>query len=229
MDLDPKVALGFYLVFVISITVHEAAHAWAGLKLGDDTAQKVGQVTLNPVPHMAREPFGMLIMPLISLALIGFPIGFAHAPYDPIWAARYPKRAAWMSLAGPISNLLLASIAFVALRAGLQAGYFLEDRSYFYVVAMSPEEGLAAALAMFASYLLFMNVLLAAFNLLPVPPLDGSGALPLFLPRKAMRRVRELYSHSWAPMMGLIIGWLLIREKFYLVFRPVREALLAGL
>jgi len=229
MDLDPKVALGFYLVFVISVTVHEAAHAWSAHKLGDDTAYEVGQVSLNPIPHMARAPFGMLLLPLLSLALVGFPLGFAHAPYDPIWAARYPKRAAWMALAGPVSNILLASLAFVLLRVGLASGYFLEGRELFFLVAMSPEPGLASSLAMFGSFMLFMNVLLAFFNLIPVPPLDGSGVLPLVLPRSALLRVQRLFAEPWAPMMGLMISWLIINKKFHVVFLPIREALVAGL
>ena len=121
MDIDPVQGLLFYAVFLFSITLHEAAHAWAALRLGDATAYHGGQVTLDPRPHIRREPFGMVVLPLLSVAVSGWPFGFASAPYDPHWAMRYPKRAAWMALAGPASNLLLVLLAGIAMR-GLMAG-----------------------------------------------------------------------------------------------------------
>jgi len=105
----PNLADGvvWYFVFVFSTVLHEAAHAFAALKLGDDTAARGGQVSLDPAPHMTREPFGMIIVPLCSYLMGGWMFGWASAPYDPDWARTYPKRAAWMALAGPLSNLLL--------------------------------------------------------------------------------------------------------------------------
>ena len=80
--------IGFYIVFLLSVTAHEAAHAWAGWKLGDDTAYLGGQVTLDPLPHIRREPIGMVVVPIVALMYIGFPIGYASAPYNPLWAQR---------------------------------------------------------------------------------------------------------------------------------------------
>src|SRR6266540_7395228 len=98
----------WYVVFLLSITVHEAAHAFTAMKLGDNTAYHGGQVSLDPVPHMRREPVGMVVVPIISFLMSGgWMMGWASTPYDPLWAERYPRRSAWMSLAGPVSNLML--------------------------------------------------------------------------------------------------------------------------
>ena len=75
-----------YAVFLFSTTLHEAAHAWAALKGGDPTAHHGGQVTLAPWPHIRREPFGMVILPLITTAASGWPLGYASVPFDPRWA-----------------------------------------------------------------------------------------------------------------------------------------------
>ena len=116
----PDLGLGFlwFLAFLFSTTVHEAMHAWAAMKGGDPTAYHGGQVSLSPIPHIRREPIGMLVLPLLTAMTQGWAIGWASAPYDPYWAARYPKRAALMAAAGPIGNLVLAAIAFVAAEGG---------------------------------------------------------------------------------------------------------------
>src|SRR5437868_13266963 len=92
--------LVWYIVYLLSTTCHEAAHALAAKIGGDLTAFHGGQVSLNPRPHVTREPFGMVVVPLISYFLGGGMIGWASAPFDPYWQQRYPHRAAWMSLAG---------------------------------------------------------------------------------------------------------------------------------
>src|SRR3954463_846660 len=94
----------WYVTFLLSTTCHEAAHAWAAKLGGDLTAFHGGQVTLNPVPHIKREPFGLVLIPILSFFMGGAMLGWASAPYDPLWSRRYPKRAAWMSLAGPAAN-----------------------------------------------------------------------------------------------------------------------------
>src|SRR5262245_36792738 len=88
----------WYIVFLFSTTCHEASHALAGKIGGDKTAFHGGQVTLNPAPHIRREPFDMVLVPIISYDLGGWMIGWASAPYDPRWQQRYPRRAALMSL-----------------------------------------------------------------------------------------------------------------------------------
>src|SRR5712692_8718126 len=106
----------WYVVFLFSLTCHEAAHALVGKWGGDPTAFLGGQVTLNPIPHMRREIFGTVIMPILSYALGGWMIGWASAPYDPRRRDRHPLRAAWMALAGPVANLTLVLAAAVVIR-----------------------------------------------------------------------------------------------------------------
>src|SRR5205807_5041545 len=86
----------WYIVFLLSTTCHEAAHALAAKLGGDLTAFHGGQVSLDPTPHIRREPIGMLVAPILSYLMGGWMMGWASAPYDPFWARRHPRRAAWM-------------------------------------------------------------------------------------------------------------------------------------
>src|SRR4029079_6609186 len=99
----------WFVVFLFSTTLHHAGHAFAAYRLGDPTAYHGGQVSLSPFPHMQREPFGMVLVPIISFLLSRgtWMMGWAGAPYDPLWAHRHPRRAALMALAGPLANLSL--------------------------------------------------------------------------------------------------------------------------
>ena len=121
---DPIDALVFYVVFLFSVTVHEAAHAWAAKRGGDLTAYLGGQVSLDPVPHIRREPFGMVVLPLATVILTGWPWGYASAPFDRGWARRHPRRAAWMALAGPAANLGLMLLAALAIHVAMAGGRF---------------------------------------------------------------------------------------------------------
>ena len=213
-------ALGlvWYAVFLFSITVHEAAHAWAALKLGDKTAYFGGQVTLDPIPHMQREPFGTILMPLISYALAGWMMGWASAPYDPLWADRHPRRAAWMALAGPASNLLVTIGAAIAIRVGLAQGMFeIPDSITFAKLITAGGSGGMESVAALLSILFSLNLLLFLFNLLPLPPLDGSGALPLILPVEMARRYQAFMRDPMWSLLGLVIAWNFFGE----IFQPV--------
>ena len=126
---DLASALLYYVVFLFSTTVHEAAHAWAAKRGGDLTAYHGGQVSLDPRPHIRREPFGMVVLPLLSAVVSGWPFGYASAPYDSRWAMRHPKRAALMALAGPGANLVVVVTAVLLIRAGTGAGLFVPPES----------------------------------------------------------------------------------------------------
>lgn len=212
-------AFTYYAVFLFSVTIHEAAHAWAALRGGDPTAYLGGQVSLDPRPHIRREPMGMLWLPLISVFVSGWPMGFASAPYDPVWARRHPKRAAWMALAGPGANLVLVLLAFAVLRAGAAAGvFFPPDRVGFDRLASTDAGAAWSALALFLSVLLSLNLVLLVLNLFPVPPLDGSGALPLLLSDRASARYQEfIWNNRGLGIFGILIAWGL----FSVVFDPV--------
>lgn len=215
--------IAWFVVFVFSTTLHEAAHAFVALRLGDPTAYEGGQVTLNPLPHIRREPFGMVFVPLISFFLSGWMIGWASAPYNPVWAHAYPRRAAWMAIAGPASNLILVLLAAAAIRGGVMAGVFHPPSSVtFSHVVTAAVEGPAAAAAMILSVFFSLNLLLFAFNLLPVPPLDGSGAMPLLLSDDAARRYRLVMSQPTLSLIGLVIAW----RIFGVIFGPVHRTAL---
>ncbi len=100
MELNLALATVWYAVFIVSLTFHEAAHAFAALKFGDPTAYYQGQVTLDPIPHIRRSPFGMVIVPIVSFILGGWMIGWASAPYDPYWADSNRRKAALMGYGG---------------------------------------------------------------------------------------------------------------------------------
>ncbi|HQR17150.1 MAG TPA: site-2 protease family protein [Gemmatimonadales bacterium] len=213
-------ALIYYLVFLFSTTVHEAAHAWAALLGGDPTAYHGGQVSLDPRPHIRREPAGMLIIPLISAVLSGWPMGFASAPYDPEWARRHPRRAAWMALAGPGANLLLVLLAFGALRLGAATGVFVApDSAGFDHLAGTHPGTVWAGVAFLLSVVLSLNLVLAVLNLFPFPPLDGSGALPLLLTDRATRRYQDfIWGNRALGIFGILIAWQLFSHVFDPVF-----------
>lgn len=222
--IDPIEAIAFYAVFVFAVTVHEASHAWAAMIGGDLTAYHGGQVSLDPIPHMKRETFGMVILPILTLATIGWPMGYASAPYSVDWARRYPKRAAWMALAGPASNLALAIVAAVIVRVGVSMGTFEAPMSiHFRQITMALSEtgevgGLAAAFAMLLSLFFSMNLLLFLLNMIPFPPLDGAGALPLILPESWVENYQGFAQNPMFSIIGLILMWNLIGEIFYPVF-----------
>src|SRR5688572_32687623 len=129
--MDTAVAIGFvwFLAFLFSTTVHEAMHAFVAWKGGDPTAYHGGQVSLSPIPHIRREPIGMLVVPLLTSMTQGWAMGWASAPYDPVWAERHPQRAALVAAAGPAGNFMLAFVAFVLLKAGLLTGFFMAPDS----------------------------------------------------------------------------------------------------
>jgi Zn-dependent protease len=219
MNVTPEmlaVGLVWYVVFLLAITCHEGAHAWAAKLGGDLTAFHAGQVTLNPLPHIVREPFGTVVVPLASYFLGGWMIGWASAPYDPLWAERHPRRAAWMALAGPAANFVLMLIGGIAIRVGVSQGVFTAPaRATFTSVVTASEPaaaGTPAAVAMLLSVLFVLNLLLFLFNLLPVPPLDGNQAITLLMSERTGQRFLE-FSRSFG-VMGLILAWLVFGRLF---------------
>ena len=215
--------LKWYLVFLGSTTLHEAAHAWSALKLGDDTAARGGQVSLDPTPHIRRAPWGMVIVPLLSWLLGGRLIGWASAPYDPVWAQQNPSRAALMALAGPASNLLLVLLGTLLLHVGLEWHFFLPGSSWSSAhLVTAQKDGLPEFAATMLSITVSLNLLLACFNLLPLPPLDGASLPLLFLPRHLINRYFELLHHPAVSGIGLLLAW----QFFGQFFDPIRAAAL---
>ena len=215
MTPDLTDGIKWYLAFVFSTSLHEASHAWAALKLGDDTAHKGGQVTLDPTPHIRRAPFGMVVVPIASFLLGGWMVGWAGAPYSVQWALQYPRRAALMSLAGPASNLLLVIISALLIRAGIAFHVFeapLRIGPSHITEAMAP--GIYLFLAKVLSIMFSLNLLLCTFNLLPLPPLDGSGLLFFFTGRESAARLFQFLHHPTLSSIGLVISWQVFNSIF---------------
>lgn len=179
MSFDPAILLVFP-VFVLSVVVHECAHGWMALQCGDPTARDRGRLTLNPIPHI--DPVGSLLLP-IGLALLRSPILFGWAKPVPIdWARLNDLRndPVKVAMAGPASNFLLA-----LLFAGL--------------LRVSPETGFFAPVGEVAFAGVLFNCALGLFNLLPIPPLDGSWVLMRFLPLGLVLRMQQF------RLVGLVL------------------------
>ena len=235
-QLTPEfLSLGFiwYIVFLFSTTCHEASHALAAKIGGDPTAFHGGQVTLNPAPHIGREPFGMVLMPILSYVLGGGMIGWASAPYDPFWQQRYPRRAALMSLAGPAANFALAIIAAAGIHFGIGAGVFQAPAvaTYAHVTEVIDTET-ASKLVTFAasilSILFFENILLGTFNLLPMPPLDGGTGITILMSERTALRFLEFIGQPGFQMAGMILAWLIFGRLFDPIFTLALNMLYPG-
>ena len=227
---DLATGLIYYAVFLFSTTLHEAAHAWAAMRGGDLTAYHGGQVSLDPIPHIRREPFGMVILPLLGVVIAGWPFGYASAPYDPRWALAHPKRAAVMALAGPAANTILVIISGIVLLVGTMTGVFYPpDSIRFGEVAASTAGGAWPLLALLMGVIFSLNLLLALFNLLPFPPLDGSGAMPLLLSAEASRKYQEfMWGNPMFSFIGLFAAWKLFGFIFPPIFTLAVSALYPG-
>jgi Zn-dependent protease len=217
--LDIIYGIGWYIVFILSVTFHEAAHAWAAKRGGDLTAYSGGQVSLNPWPHIKREPLGMVVLPIITVFLIGWPFGYAKTPYDPLWAYKHPRKAAWMAAAGPAANLLLMVLAVVVIKVGILTGFFVEPYSVTLRQMVDPAtEGRMTGIAIFVSMLFSENMILFILNLIPLPPLDGSGVISLFLSDEASRKYKQVISFPAFALVGLLLAWWVFTPLFDFVF-----------
>src|SRR5262245_8906890 len=166
---NPGEFLVWFVVFLFTLTVHEACHglvAWLG---GDSTAYHGGQVSLNPWPHIRREPIGTLAVPLMTFVASGWMMGWASTPFDPEWGRRYPRRQAAMSAAGPAGNLIIAGVSFAILKALLASGIFVPPPHINFSRLVEPASGTPEGsvlypLAFLLSVALNLNVLLFLFN-----------------------------------------------------------------
>jgi Zn-dependent protease len=220
----------WYIVFLFSTTCHEGAHALVAKMGGDPTAFHGGQVTLNPVPHIRREPFGLVVVPILSYIFAGWMLGWASAPYDPEWQRRYPRRAAWMALAGPGANFALLLLAAAAIRAGMAFGVFHAPESpQFTSITEATVPGIAGFAATFLSILFLLNLLLATFNLLPVPPLDGRNVITLFMSERTAMSFLEWSRSSGFGMAGIFLAWVVYGKLFSYLYLIALNLLYPGL
>lgn len=192
-----------FLAFLLAISVHEAAHALVADLRGDDTARLLGRITLNPVRHV--ELFGSVIFPLVGLISGGMILGWAKpTPIDPRKLKQPRKDDILISLAGPASNILLALVSV----AVLYLLYWLAPAATMGALSHlghpRSNDSFWVPLTNFVYYSMALNVLLAVFNLIPIPPLDGSHVLRHFLPRSLAEPYQRLYQNSTISFVLLI-------------------------
>lgn len=198
----------WYGIFLFSLICHEAAHAWTAYKLGDDTAYEGGQVSLDPMPHIKRSVFGTVIVPILSYFLNGWMMGWGSAPYNPFWAFKYPKRSAWMALAGPGANFILVLISGIAIKVTVAMDILFPPKTLrFSQLVYEGADKSLHLLALVLSITFSLNMVLLFFNLLPLPPLDGSGIIPLFIDEDKGRSFMEMMSNPGLSLLGIYMAW----------------------
>ena len=179
------------LAVIVGIVIHESAHALAAYLLGDKTARSRGRVSLNPLNHI--DPFGTIVLPLLMLAA-GGPV-FAFAKPVPVYLdnLKHPKRdEVLVSTAGPVSNLVLAALGAMIMRLVYDQAY----ASMGYVVAQQ--------VMMFGSTFIVVNLSLAFFNLIPLPPLDGSSILVPFLKGEALASYYKVQRYAMPILIAVL-------------------------
>lgn len=196
----PYVLIGLLLSLLIGITVHEFSHAWMATRLGDPTAKLMGRLSLNPLKHL--DPFGT-----IFLLLVGFGWG-RPVPYNPEYLRHGKKDEVKIALAGPLSNFILALIFALPYRLTYYLHLDLTLNPFFIICAVITE----------------INIILAVFNLLPIPPLDGSKIIFLFLSEESRIQFERI---GPLILMGLIFCVYIFKiNLFGTVLSPVIEGLL---
>lgn len=180
------------VVLAPSVILHEVSHGWLALRFGDDTAKRAGRLTLNPVAHV--DLFGTIILPAILAFTTGAAFGYAKpVPVNPSRMRRPRDHGLLVSLVGPATNIVLAVLVAIVVRPYVEvAGGGLFAAS---------ESRLLEVVILFG----FINVILAAFNLLPIPPLDGSAVVERFLPRRYLPAWHQLRQWSMGLLLILVL------------------------
>jgi len=211
----------YFIAFILSLSVHESAHALTSYWFGDDTARLQGRISLNPMAHI--DPIGTILIPLMGFLSVtqGLPpmIGWAKpVETNPLRWRNKDLANISVSAAGPISNFLLALATFIGMKALILSGMAYRGYSQPFTVIqpMLGQPEWMMPVCTFLSLMLLLNVALAVFNLIPIPPLDGSHVLETLLPDSLKEVYDQIRPYSWIILLGLL--WLGV---FGLIMGPV--------
>ncbi|HIE40345.1 MAG TPA: site-2 protease family protein [Thiomicrorhabdus sp.] len=189
LTLIQKIAVGA-LPVIFAITVHEFAHGWVASKFGDQSAKMLGRLTLNPIKHI--DPIGTILVPIVLLIFTGFVFGWAKPVPVNASSFKSPRRdMAWVALAGPVSNFLMAFAWAVVLKIGLLLQTSTPDIGLFLIY--SGVIGVS------------INLILAILNLLPIPPLDGSHIASAFLSKRLAWQFNRIAPYGFFLLIGLML------------------------
>jgi Zn-dependent protease len=215
----PGDILLWFIVFLFSLSFHESAHAWTSERFGDYTGRYQGRITLNPLPHI--DIFGTIIFPLVGILSPGGAMLFGWAKpveTNPLLWRDKKKANIMVSMAGPVSNFILAIIAFTIVKVLLIYGVFdnglvLGSGPFDIVVPTPNQPSVLVPIAKLLSILLELNIVLGVFNLIPVPPLDGSHVLESLLPYE----MAEAYAAIRPYGIFLLVGLMLLGVFSYVI------------
>lgn len=204
--MDPLYWTLAIIIFLFSIIAHEVMHGYVALRFGDTTAERAGRLTLNPIPHI--DPIGSIVLPLILFLFHLPPMGMAKpVPVNPLNFTNLRKGELWVSAAGILTNIALALVAALVYRL------------------LEPSLGFGHLISQLLSFTFTVNLVLATFNLIPIPPLDGSKIVLSQLPYNLAKQYESLEPYGlyilmallWlTPIAGLIIGFVLQTFGYYL-------------
>lgn len=197
--MDASIQLFSLIILVFSVVIHEVAHGYMALKFGDSTAKNMGRLTLNPIKHISI--MGSIIVPLLLLILPGnLILGWAKpVPYNPYNLKNRKWGEFWVAFAGPLSNILIGTI-------------------FILVIRLAPVLGLSPIFVTLSFMVVLINFVLAIFNLIPIPPLDGSKILLNLLPTEHYDKI-NIFMQRWGLILVLFFVFFVWTPLFNLLFK----------
>jgi len=220
-NIDPGNLIIWFIVLLFSLSFHEAAHAWTSEKFGDDTGRLQGRITLNPIAHI--DLFGTILFPIVS-ALSGIPLlGWAKpVQTNPLMWRDKTRANIMVSAAGPLSNFILAIVAFIVIKSLIVSGVVYLNGGYYTLIMPALEQAsFMAPLSVMLSVMLLLNIGLGVFNLIPVPPLDGSHVLEELLPQSMSEAYNQIQPYGF-----MLLYLLMFLGVFGAIFLPIYNLVL---